>query len=71
MLCHWKREVQYIKQILANHKDNTRATYNVVNQLLDKFLGKTHTPATSNTQACQFADYFNAKIEQIYREMSY
>ena len=41
-----------------------------MNQLLDKFLGN-HPPITSTAQACQFADYFNAKIEQIYSDMSY
>ena len=40
-----------------------------MNQLLDKFLGN-HPPITSTAQACQFADYFNAKIEQIYSDMS-
>ena len=41
-----------------------------MNQLLDKFLGN-HPPITSTAQACQFADYFNAKIEQIYSDMFY
>ena len=41
-----------------------------MNQLLDKFSGN-HPPITSTAQACQFADYFNAKIEQIYSDMSY
>ena len=41
-----------------------------MNQLLDKFSGN-HLPITSTAQACQFADYFNAKIEQIYNDMSY
>ena len=61
---------KYFKEKLANCKGNARATYNVVNQLLDKFLGN-HLPITSTAQACQFADYFNAKIEQIYSNMSY
>ena len=61
---------KYFKEKLANCKGNARATYNVVNQLLDKFLGN-HPPITSTAQACQFADYFNAKIEQIYSDMSY
>ena len=39
-----------------------------MNQLLDKFLGN-HLPITSTAQACQFANYFNAKIEQIYSDM--
>ena len=30
---------KYFKEKLANCKGNARATYNVVNQLLDKFLG--------------------------------
>ena len=61
---------KYFKEKLANCKGNARATYNVVNQLLDKFLGN-HLPITSTAQACQFADYFNAKIKQIYSDMSY
>ena len=60
----------YFKQKLANCKGNARATCNVVNQLLDKFLGN-HLPITSTAQACQFADYFNATMEQIYSDMSY
>ena len=60
---------KYFKEKLDNCKGNARATYNVVNQLLDKFLGN-HPPITSTAQACQFADYFNAKIEQIYSDMS-
>ena len=55
---------KYFKEKLANHKANARATYNVVNQLFDKFSGN-HPPITSNTKPYQFADYFNAKIEQI------
>ena len=30
-----------------------------------------HPPITSTVQECQLADYFNAKIEQIYSDMSY
>ena len=44
--------------------------YNVVNQVLDKFSGKNHLPIISKAPACQFADYFTAKIEQIYGDMS-
>ena len=42
-----------------------------MNQLLDNISGKNHPPIANNAQACQFADYFNAKIEQIYGDMSY
>ena len=62
-LLHCIEREKYFKEKLANCKGNARATYNVVNQLLDKFLGN-HPPITSTAQACQFADYFNAKIEQ-------
>ena len=42
-----------------------------MNQLLDNFSGKNHPLFTSNAQACQFADYFSAKIEPIYSDMPY
>ena len=61
-----KRE-KYFKEKLADYRGNARATYNVANQLSDKFLGKIHSPITSNAHACQFADYIllSAKIEPI------
>ena len=61
---------KYLKEKLANCKGNARATYNVVNQWLDKFLG-IYPPITSIAQACRLADYFNAKIEQIYSDMQW
>ena len=60
---------KYFKEKLSNYKGNARASYNVVNQLLDKF-SENHQLKTSSAQACQFADYFNAEIEQIYSDMS-
>ena len=36
-----------IKEKPANHEGNARATYNVVNKLLDKFSTKNHPPITS------------------------
>ena len=67
---HGIEREKYFKEKLANYKGNARATYTVVNQLLDKFSGN-HPAISTNAQACQFADYFNAKIEQIYCDMSY
>ena len=61
---HCIERKKYFKEKLANYKGNARAPYNVVNQLLDKFSGN-RPPLTSNAEPCQFADYFNATIEQI------
>ena len=37
---------------------------------LRKVKGKNHPPITSHAQARQFADYFSAKIKQIYSDLS-
>ena len=42
---------KYSKKKLTNCKGNARATYSVVNLILDKFLGN-HPPITSTAQAC-------------------
>ena len=42
-----------------------------MNQLLDKFLGNLPAITSTAQEVCQFADYFNAKIEQIYSDMCY
>ena len=43
---HGIEREKYFKEKLANYKGNARATYNVVNQLLDKFSGN-HPPITA------------------------
>ena len=60
---------EYYKGKLIDQKGDARATYNIVNQLLDKCSEKCNMSLSNHIDVNNFADFFDNKIKQIYDEI--
>ena len=60
---------EYYKGKLIDHKGDARATYNVVNQMLDKCSEKCNMSLSNHIHVNNFAKFFDNKIKQIHDEI--